>query len=270
MPFKALLTKEEHGALDAGIRGYYKESERGFVLDVEPVGDFGLSDATPLKNAVRDEREAKKALEAKLKRFKRFEDEGIDPEEALGAHAKLKGLGDDADVGKRIEAAVSEAKVGLQRKYDSDLAKAKDRERALLTKTSRHFARGAVLAAIGEHKGRSKLLLPAIIERVRVVEEDGDEGGFRIEVLGEDGKAMLTQKPGSTSLMSPSEYVSLLAKDPEWGGAFEAPDAHGTRSPTGKVTTPTTGGVTKITRDDIANGRYDAAKMEKGEYVIEG
>ncbi len=96
MPLKAVLTKEEHGALPEAMRQYYVEKDGKFMLDAE-----GVEDVTGLKSAlaaVREEaKQAKKQLQETIDKFK-----DIDPEKAKAAQQKLVELEDKQllDAGK--------------------------------------------------------------------------------------------------------------------------------------------------------------------------
>lgn len=88
MPLKALLTKEEYGALPEALRQYYVEKDGKFLLDAD-----GVEDVTGLKNALtatrQELKEAKDSLKQTIEKFK-----DIDPEKAKVAQQKLQELED--------------------------------------------------------------------------------------------------------------------------------------------------------------------------------
>lgn len=87
MPFSAVVT--DINTIDEAHRGFYKETDGKFVLDVTPTEGFALENITGLTNALGAERNLKKSLEDTVKKF-----EGIDAQLARQAIARVSEFGD--------------------------------------------------------------------------------------------------------------------------------------------------------------------------------
>lgn len=97
MSLKAVLTAEEHGALDAALKGLYKQEGNAFVLDAEGIGDHPA--AKSLKTALESERTnaAAKARELKELRDKLGD---LSPEDARKALDRIREIEDAELTGK--------------------------------------------------------------------------------------------------------------------------------------------------------------------------
>lgn len=151
--------------------------------------------------------------EAKKLRQKLEQLGDIDPDE----YRTLKEQRQEAEAAKLKKEGDFEAlKDQLKSKYQKEL-EARDsdlgRTRSALQK---HLIEGTAIAAIAKEKGSAKLLLPHVVSRARMVEEDGE---YRVEVLGANGEPMFNAEGERASI---EDVVRELKASEDFLGAFEA------------------------------------------------
>lgn len=208
------------------VRGFYKEDEGKFVLQVEPVSGYALENVEGLKSTLSKEMTKRKQLEKDVVKFK-----DIDPDRAREALAKLEELGNidptkeaDKIVNERLEAA----KKQLLEKHTKDL-EARDGRIGQLTKTVESLLIDqAATAALAEAKGSVELLLPHVQRHTRVREVDGK---YSVEVVDKDGNARIGNSKGDP--MTISDLVQEMRKSEAFGRAFEGSGQSGGGKPPG-------------------------------------
>jgi hypothetical protein len=225
MALKALVETIDLVPEDA--RGFYKEADGKFILDVESVDGFALEDVSGLKNTLGKEMTLRKKLEKDVIKFK-----DIDPDKARDALARLEELGNidpakDADkiVAERLEAA----KRQLLEKHGEEL-KTRDGRIGQLTKTVESLLIDqAATVALAEAKGSVELLLPHVQRHTRV-REDGDR--FVVEVVDKDGNARIGNSKGDP--MTIADLVQEMRKSEAFGRAFDGDGQSGSGMPPNK------------------------------------
>lgn len=213
MGLKAIV--ENLDGVPEAARGFYKQADGGFVLDVEPVNGFALEDVTGLKTALGKERSTRERLERDVVKFK-----DIDPDKAREALARLDELSklDPAKEADKIANTKFEAaKAQLLQRHEGEIA---EREKRIghLTKAVEELMVDAVATqALAEAKGSVELLLPHVRSHTRVKEADGK---FVVEVVDRDGNARIADAKGT--LMDIKGLVAEMRASDVFGRAFEA------------------------------------------------
>lgn len=254
---KAKITKDEYEKLDKLLQAEYEEHEGDvYIAKVEPVDGLALDDTAALKKAKVAEQARADAAEAALKKY-----EGLDPAKARSALKKV-----DEMAGWKPEQKVQEQIEHLKREMDEAHGKEKTELQARITKLEggiqKTIAVGALNAAIAKAKGKPALLVPALLPRIRAV-EDAKTGEWNVRVIGDDGNDRMSMKPNTQDWMSPDEYVeTIVKKNPDYQPAFDGSGTSGTggTSP-GRVAV--TGGKFQITASEASDPRkYQAMKAE--------
>lgn len=211
MALRALITKDEHAKLAEALRGEYQaQSDGTYLLAVEGINGFSLENVTGLKASLSEEREAKRKLEARMTALG-----DIDPDKARDALSKVEKMSKwtpEEKVAEQIKAQIEQ----IERKYMAEI-KTKDERLGKLDGAVRGLVVDSEVQRVLAGKGSAKLLLPAIRERIRVEEQDGQ---FRSVVLDDRGNPRITMKSGSNEQMGIEEFVLGLKSDPELGHAF--------------------------------------------------
>ncbi|WP_029581949.1 hypothetical protein [Bradyrhizobium sp. URHD0069] len=212
MALKAIVETIE--SVPEAARGFYKENEGKFILEVEPVDGFGLEDVSGLKNTLGKEMTLRKRLEKDVLKFK-----DIDPDKARDALARLEELG-NIDPTKEADKIVSErleaAKRQLLEKHGEEI-KTRDGRIGQLTKTVEGLLIDqSATAALAESKGSVELLLPHVQKHTRVRE---DNGRFVVEVVDKDGNARIGNAKGDP--MTIADLVQEMRQSDAFGRAFE-------------------------------------------------
>lgn len=219
MALKALLTKEEHAKLADALKGEYQaQSDGTYLLAIEGVNGYSLENVTGLKASLSEEREKAKKLEARMTALA-----DLDPDKARDAISKVEKMSKwtpEEKVQEQIKAHVAQ----IEAKYQAELKAKSDREGKLDSAVRRLVVDSEVQRVLAG-KGSAKLLLPAIRDRIRVDEKDGD---FRPVVLDEKGNPRITMKSGSSDPMGIEEFVMGLKTDPELAHAFYGSGHSGT------------------------------------------
>lgn len=267
MSFKAVVTAEEHKALPEAQRGFYKEQDGQWWLDVEPVGTIGLVDHGALKTALSKERASKETAEKALKRF-----EGMDPEKVRDMERRLAEFA-DSDPDKKLAAHKKQFEEQLTAKLkgeqDAVFKKAREegealtKEREALTRQLDEALVGNALnKAITAHKGTVELLEFPLRQYVRM--KRMDDGKHVIRIVDADGQERLSPKPGRNDPMTVDELVEEFKGKSAYARAFEGSGASGSGATGGNGAAGSGNGRFTMKESEVkANVRaYDALVVE--------
>jgi hypothetical protein len=215
-----------------GVRDSYVAAKdgTGFILDVEAVDGMKLENVDSLRTALASEREKTKNTEYKHRELEsQFKD--IDVED----YKRLKAAESSGELkGSKAATAAADAQAqleNLQQKSDRELKEARD---ALIAERERNdtaFRLGEFHTACQKFKAETgldpntDLLWPAIEGKSRV--KRGEDDRRYVELIGDDGKVRYSQLPESHGEMGFGEYLSDLAKQPIYQGAFLGTGANG-------------------------------------------
>lgn len=219
---KAVIGKLEDVA--EGLRDLYSEQDGRFVLQVQASDGFSLEDVTGLKNGLAHEKEERRKLSERVKAF-----EGIEPEAAKAALAKVKALG-DIDPTKEADRLASEKfealKGQLVTKHEAELSKVTGESAFLAKKVEAllvdSVAQAAILGDGKKAKGDPTLLLPHVKAKLRV-RRDGE--AFVVDVLDEKGNPRVADAKGTP--MTIEQLVDEMRESDVFGRAFEGTGASG-------------------------------------------
>lgn len=208
MALKAILDSIE--TLPADLKAHYTKGDDGkFYLAVEESNGWAFENVAGLRKALSEERESRKQYEKAIKQF-----EGID--DAAAAREALEKLRAGS---LKSSADLDAYKKTLEEKVGKDLTAAQQRVQAYEAQLKDlrfgTVARDAIIKA----KGKPSLLLPILERRVRW-DADGN-GQLQMQIVGDDGKPLVSAKPGSADPMGLDEYVDLLRKNADFAPAFE-------------------------------------------------
>jgi len=226
---KALLTQQEFDALSDSMKALYKRIEEGdnaggYLLQVEPVGGYGLENIEGLRSALSSTRAERDEAKKLAKAF-----EGLD---AANVQKKLKQLDDllkDGTPDEKTKRAVEAMKAQLEDKHTSELNRLTDE----LTRANNDLHEVLVVAeatsALGRAKGNTDLLLPHVVKHIKVTRDESTKKP-RVSVIDESGNERISLKQGSTDPMSVEELVTHMKKDQRYAAAFEGTSAKGAGS----------------------------------------
>ena len=255
MALKALLAKDDYEKLDSGTKAHYREEKGKYILDVESVDGYQLKPVASLMSALEKEREQRETLERAVKAF-----EGVDPAAARDA---LKKVGEMASWTPGEKAREREEAIARQltEKHGGELKSRDERIGKLMSHLDGAVRRSAAAAAIAAKKGRVSLLLPTVLDRLKL--EEGPDGQFRTYVVDERGQRRITNRSGSTDPMGIEELVEELRGNAEFAPAFEGSGASGGGT---QPTQPSTNGAHTITE---AQARSDPRAYQQARAAAE-
>ena len=218
---------------------------------------YALEDVTGLRSSLQAARGERDTAQALAKTF-----DGVDLAEHKRLTTKKAEIdawdpsNDDATT-QRLE----EQNASWQTKYDTDLGaatvKAEDSDERYKTYLKKAYA----TEAIG--KIDSKLiavLLPHVLQRLEVY-STADSNVDAVWVRGDNGKAQITSKAGSTGNMSAGELLEKMKDDPDFIGVFPGTGATGSGATGSSKGTGTGGG---LSTDGMSpTQKLAAARREK-------
>lgn len=199
------------------FRSLYTEKDGEFHLELEDAEDNGA-----LKRALDRERTEKNAVKEMLAKVK-----DIDPVK----YAELVRMSEDLEKKKLEDKGQFEAlRLQMVEQHKTELQKKADREARLVANISELLVDAEATRELSrsEVKGSARLLLPHIRSKTRVVE--GEDGKFKLEVLGDDGKPRVN---GEGKPIGLTDLIGELRKDKEFGGAFTGTGSSGSGAPAG-------------------------------------
>lgn len=153
-------------------------------------------------------------LESKQRR------EAIEAWKALGetpeaVQATLAELQDKINKNSKINP--EEIKASIQAGFTAQLDAEKVKTGKMFATLDSNLRQKDALSALAEHKGNSKLLMPIIMGRTKLV-EDETTGAYYTVVLNDKGE---TRHGSDGSPLSISKFVAELREDKDLAGAFE-------------------------------------------------
>ena len=204
---------------------YVKGDDGEYALD--PVMAKHL-DVAPLASSLDKERKRAKELEKMVNGFKSI-GLGDTPEEVMAA---LKKAEEDADDGTsagddKVE-KLQELRAKLKAEFDETLRKTVGEKDEALTKMQRsmhkHLVEKEAIAALAKHKGSTDLLLPHVISKLGLIEQDGE---YVVRVLDKDGDPAGDGRGGFKSV---DQFVAEMRADEKFSRAFDSTGKSGTGS----------------------------------------
>jgi len=258
---KAKINSEEYGQLSSDMQSHYSEDDGTYVLQVQAVGGFGLDDTAGLKKVLGEVKEERSSLRTTVASYReKLGDNNI--EDLLESHSKVDKMKDWTPDDKVNERIASEKK-SLQNKLDKAQKKAGDREAFLVSNLTKAHIDAEATAALNKHSGSVKLLLPHLVSKAKLVE---DELGFSVKIFGDDGITIPTNKQGQHGDMGFDEYVGDIMKNEEtFAPCFSGTDASGANTGTDSNPSHGNSGAVVLSSDQMLDPtQYRAAREAAG------
>lgn len=215
MALKAVLDSLD--GVDEALGAYYAKNEGDgrFYLNVEGV------EAMPAVSGLKSKN---RELLDEVKSLKQLRDEyGMTPEEVakLKERAESIGNGGDKALQKRIEELEAE-NAQIRENAKKEIATATETAEADQAAARKYFLDGEITRAITAAKGVPELLSHVVESQLEV--ERGNDGAFKLRVLGRDGQPRIKDSQGNPFGLD--DLVTELRQDARYGRAFE-PDGRG-------------------------------------------
>jgi hypothetical protein len=237
-------------SLPKDVQGLYIKNDAGkFGLD--PVLHKRL-DTSALSSTLDKVRKENKNMEKMVAGFKSL-GLGETPEEAMAAIKEQMEELEDADEGdSKKMSKLKQLRESLKSEFEDTLKKTVGEKDEQLTKMQRSLHKNMVereaIAALAKYKGSSELLLPHVISKLSLVEDDGD---LVVRVVDKDGDPVSDGKGGYKSV---EQFVLEMRNDEKFSRAFDASGRTGSGSKTGEKSKPGSIGESKTAIGKIASG----------------
>ena len=235
---------------------------RGSLLETED-GKFKFQAELPqevggLKKALEAERKARAEFEGKLKQF-----DGVDVEKYQSIlkqqeDAKAQQARSAGDWETREAQLKAQLEADLRKReahYTSEITGRDAKITLMQSALEKSLIEAQATAAISAAKGTPELLLPHVMQRVRIVEEDGD---YQVRVIDQNGQPRIADIKGTPFTIK--HLIEEMKADAIYGRAFEASGAGGS----GAYNSNKAGGNAKT----MSRGAFDALSPEsKMEFI---
>lgn len=136
------------------------------------------------------------------------------------AKAKLAELNEK--IASKASIKPEEVRAAIEKEFTDKLAKAEGEKTAMFGTLEKHLRDKDALAALAEHKGNAKLLMPVILAQTKVVQ--GDDGEYFTAVLNAKGEIRAGSDGGPLPI---SKLVAEMKEDKEFAAAFEGTQKSG-------------------------------------------
>lgn len=250
MALKALLKSLD--GLGEDIKRLYVQRDGMYFLDVEAVDGYSLEDVSKLRTALEKEKDTARNRQVKLDRFGELDPEQVKTD--LEALAQLRKI----DPKKLAEEQVKSHLDQLSVKHKIEVDKKDAEIRETRGQLEEKLKTAEAIKYLGAKKANTDLLLPHVERQIQVVR--GSDGKYAAEVIGRDGKRLLSKKSGSTDYMSIEELIEVMEKDPVYAPGFPGSGAAGSGATTAANGAGGNGKFT-ISEADASNPhKYRAAK----------
>ena len=246
---------ENLDSVDDSVKGFYKESDNGYLLDAEPVGDYELTNTKGLKSALEKERANVKELSKKTSDFA-----DLDPQKAREAISKVEAMKDwkpEDKVKELVNQRLAEQKALL----DKDLMKERTEKEELFKQVDITLRQSEAQKVLSELKGNATLLMPHILSQTQTVKNA--DGSYSSVVVDAAGNPRVGGNDGSN--MTIRQLVENMYADDAYAGAFEGSGNSGTGA-TGNTNRGAGGGSKKMTREQFEQ----MSPMDQSKFSREG
>lgn len=208
------------------LRNSLLEQDGKFVFQAELAHEVG-----GLKKALETERRQKAEAEKQLKNYsgvdvERYQQLIAEREEIEAKQAQKAGDWQtrEEQLKKQLQADLGKYKGQYEAEVQERDAKLAMMQNAL----ERSLIEAQATAAISELRGTPALLLPHVMQRVKIFEEDGD---YNVKVLDSQGQPRIADVKGTPFTIK--NLIEEMRNDPIFGRAFEASGAGGSGAQNG-------------------------------------
>jgi len=258
---------ENLDSVDDSVKGFYKESDNGYLLDAEPVGDYELTNTKGLKSALEKERANVKELSKKTSDFA-----DLDPQKAREAISKVEAMKDwkpedkveamkDWKPEDKVKELVNQRLAEQKALLDKDLMKERTEKEELFKQVDITLRQSEAQKVLSELKGNATLLMPHILSQTQTVKNA--DGSYSSVVVDAAGNPRVGGNDGSN--MTIRQLVENMYADDAYAGAFEGSGNSGTGA-TGNTNRGAGGGSKKMTREQFEQ----MSPMDQSKFSREG
>lgn len=253
---KAILTKEEFGAVDKAWQGEYAQQDDGsYILKVDPVGGISLGPVAGKQAALDKERALREKHERTIAEFADDDGNPIDLGKAKSALKKVAEYGNlskDDKVREQIAAAVAAAKEELGK----EMKKLSDENAALNGHLDVSVIDADLNAAIAAEKADP--MIRDVVRKYLKREVDPTTKKPVTRVYGEDGT--LRYNKDVTKPMTPQEFLASLKTDAKYGLFYPGTGSSGTGTTSPNRSSGGNGRVAITETDARDHGKWKAAQ----------
>lgn len=247
MPLNPVV--EDINEVEETLRPYYKETEKGFILDVQESNGYALENVQGLRSALSKERGRAQEFEKRSSQFSELGDMSpAEIKQALEELNTLKQLDPSKEADKIAEQKLKSFQEQMTKKHQTEVGTVKqsaDRyKNQLQSLLIDDAAKNAILAAGGNDKTIA-YMLPTVKASLSLRET---ENGFMTQVIDSNGHPQIGDSNGNP--MTVTQLVEQLKSQELWSGAFPGRQ----RSGGGKQSDATGGTPTSgIKRSEMTN-----------------
>lgn len=231
--------------IDEAFQSLYKKKGKGFILDIEGTEEAYASGLKKNRDEILTKLQKSQAAVAAK--------EGVDAEK----YAELLKKEADAETNRAKAAGDFKAlETQLKERHAGEQKTLADRIALLTGALTTEMIENKGRAALESHKGSATLLLPHIMKKVKLIEEDGK---FRTQVLTPDGDPRIPGEDGKP--FSIESLVGEMKEDKLFAAAFAGSGASGSGAEGGGGSGAN--GAIILKGDDARDTlKYRAAKLE--------
>lgn len=213
-----LLTADTPDELPEALRADAKKGPDGRVVATLKDG-WAVEDVQGLKRSLAEERAARKKFEKTVGELGDFDLADL-PSAREALEAKKAGTLKSAK-------DIDDFKQALAAKSEAERKKLIDEAAGYRAQLEKQLVESAAISAITKAGGGKSLraLLPLVKGAARV--ERGDNGELRVALVDDEGRPLITKKPGSNNPMEFGEYVEQLRDAADLKALFESQAAGG-------------------------------------------
>lgn len=249
---------EDINQVDENLRGHYKQTDQGFVLDVQPTNGYSLENVAALKSALGKERATAQELSRKIGAFASLGD--LDPSDIsqrLEELEKLKQLDPNKEADKLAEAKFKSVQEQMTSKFTKELTSSKTEAEKYKNELKKlkvdDAARQAIIAAGGDDT-TAMIMMPHVKARLSLQET---ENGFMTQVLDLNGHPAIADTAGTP--MSVQQLVEEMRSEPSWAKVFPGRNRSGGGRPS-----DSNGGTPNLSKVNLATmSRQEKMALEK-------
>jgi len=212
--------------VDENVRGFYKETDNGFILDVEANDGYALEDVGGLRSALSKERALKQEAEKRAGQYSKLGDLDADTiEQKLNRLQELEALDPTKEADKIADAKLKSLQEQMSTKHQKELEALKGEAGKYQSQLNRVLiddsAKSAILAAGGD-ADTVTFMLPYVKESLRL--RDAGEG-FITEVVDANGHPQIGDSNGNP--MTVGQLVESMKSQATWSKAFPGKNKSG-------------------------------------------
>ncbi len=216
--FEGNQTVTDLSTVPEQYRPLYKEDDGKFTLDKNEQVGAAVEGLVSLDKALTDARKEARDHKAKVVNLDVLLEFGTSPDEILaGINAKVGELEGQIAGDGEARLNLDKIKDDLNKAHAKDLSAKDKRIDALTGQFHELMVKSAATTALAEAKGDTELLMPFVLEKAKIVEEDGEFNVFIADEVGDRRYSGTTGTP-----MTIAELVDEMKNTDRYGKLFES------------------------------------------------